>query len=173
MKLLTGKNINFRTPFRGHTATPDIDQLVKKLASSFLIVFLSVLFTSIFVFPRLAALFRRASFSGSEIGILLVSVSVIANLLLFFSARFLQAVAKYRTAHALDQAGVIIYGTILDKWMDETDGAPLYYVRYRYTVHINAKQKIDRDAYERLVRKDSACILHLENLPHISRLESE
>jgi membrane protein implicated in regulation of membrane protease activity len=173
MKLLTGKNINFRTPFRSHTAIPDTDQLIKKFASSFLIVLLIILFASIFIFPRVAALFNRASLSVSEFGILLVSVSIAVYLLLFFIARFFRSAARYRTAHSLDRAGEITHGSIVDKWMDETNGTPVYYVRYKYTVHVNAKQKIDKATYEKLNRKDTACILYLENLPHISRLELE
>ena len=95
---------------------------------------------------------------------LLVSVSVVVYLLPIFIARFFRSVAEYQTAYSLDRAGVITYGSILDKWMDETDGSPVHYVRYRYTVHVNVKQKIDRDTYERLNRKDSV---------HISRLELE
>jgi len=80
---------------------------------------------------------------------------------------------QYRMASALDQAGVAHYGSIVDKWVDEVNGTIVHFVRYNYTVHVNAKQTVDRETYDKLSRKDIACILHLENMPHISRLELE
>lgn len=172
MKLLSGKGINFKTPFRGHIATSDSKLLVGNMIRSSLLVLIVIFFSSLFLLPEYKEEFRQAS-SLFKLAIMLAGMSAVIFLSLISITRFIRSLTQYRLAHTLDQTGVVAQGLIVDKWIEEENGAPNHYVRYKYTVHLSARQKVDLETYKRLKRMDPAHILHLENQPHISRLEPD
>jgi hypothetical protein len=129
-----------------------------------------ILFSSLYLLPEYKEAIRQAS-SLFKLATMLAGISALIFLGSISITRFIRSLSQYHLAHTLDQSGVIAPGFILDKWIEEKNGTPIHYVRYKYTVHLNTKQRVDQETYERLKKMETAYVLHLEEQPHISRLD--
>jgi hypothetical protein len=84
---------------------------------------------------------------------------------------FVRSLGEYRAAKALNRRGVFTKGSLMDKWVDEENGQPAYYVRYKYAIHSNAMQRVDRETFGQVCHEETLYILYLEDQPQVSRLD--
>jgi hypothetical protein len=171
MKLLTLKNTEFKNQLHGHLAIPDSKLLLKNIVGSFMILTLSILAIVLLLFPKLSELVKGISSSRLVPATLLAGTLLVCLLFAIPLSWFVQSLVNYRNASSIDRMGIMVKGSILDKWVDESNDKLVYYVRYKYSVHLNARQAVDRDIFQQLNRDESVFVLHLEDLPHISRLD--
>lgn len=142
-------------------------QLAKNLVGAFLLLVISLSVALFIMAPELMDTFKNSSgwtfiFSGS--------VLLVVFLIVFPIFLVAQGIYQYRNARALEQTGTLTTGAILEKWVDSSDGRPIYHVLYKYRKSIKALQIVSESMFQKLQCKQSIDVLHLENAPHISRL---
>ena len=171
MRFLTVINMSVPLSSRSHTATLDSGSRVRNITGSFLLLLLSLLVVVELLFPQLAGLFRQV-FSSPVESITLLGGTLLAMLLLLLPASWLiRALNEQRLARTLSRMGVMAKGAVMDKWTEELNGRPVYCIRYKYAVQLHAVQVVDRKTFEQLLREEKVFVLHLEDVPHISRLD--
>ena len=159
--------------YRGLTSTPNAKYLGKNLIGAFLILIVSLLMILIILAPEVTELFR---FAVSSRGILawtiaLGSLFLVGFLIVFPVFLIVQGFIDHRNARDLDRIGILTKGSIAEKWVDESENIPIYHVRYKYFLDINALQIVNEDVFQKLKCDQSIDVLHLKHTPHVSRLD--
>ncbi len=154
------------------TAVPDTNILRNDLAGAFLILILFLLVVRIIFVPEILKLYNAAIVSQNiSMWIAFLGSTLLAGLLMTFPVFLIvQGIAYYRDARALDRIGILAKGSISEKWVDASDGNPIYQVRYNYSC-LNALQIVSKDVFQQLICDQSIDVLYLQHAPHVSRLE--
>ena len=165
------KVIKLENSSRSHTASVDSKYLVRNIVGSSLVLVLSILAVVLILLPPIVDLFRQA-FASFAISATLLSGLLLSVFLVSLPVSwFVRSLGKYRTAKALNRRGVVTKGSLMDKRVDEENGQPAFYVRYRYAIHLNAMQRVDRETFEQVRRDGTLYILYLEDRPQDSRFD--
>lgn len=146
--------------------------LAKNLLGTFLILPLAFMLVVYVLLPEVLRLFVEADLLQSvaawatALGSLFLSVFILA----FPVFLALQGFVYFRDARALDQNGVLAKGSIAEKWVDESDNDPIYHVRYKYFLDLDALATVNKDIFQQLACGQNIDVILLENAPYISRL---
>lgn len=171
MKLLTMKNLNLGNSTHIRVATPNLKSLRGNILGAFLILTLSSLSIGILLFPQIAELSRPAFSELTNPARLLAGIALAGFLVTAPATWLIWSIKEYRNAQQLDRMGTLVKGSVEDKWMSESDGKQIFYVRYKYSVQVDALQLVDMETFQQLDRNESVFVLHLENQPQVSRLD--
>ena len=165
------KVIKLENSSRSHTASVNSKYLVRNIVGSSLFLVLFILAVVLILLPPIVDLLRQA-FVSVAISATLLSGLLLATFLVSLPVSwFVRSLGEYRTAKALSRRGVVTNGSLMDKWMDEENGRPVYYVRYKHAIHLNAMQRVDRETFEQLRHAETLYILYMEDLPQVSCLD--
>ena len=72
---------------------------------------------------------------------------------------------EYLTAHKLGQIGIRVTGSIMDKWVEETDNELIYYVRYSYINNLNTRQSVSEHIFHQLENGDRVTVVYRADQP--------
>lgn len=147
-------------------ATESAKQLAKNLIGIFLLLLISL---SVVLFIMVPALINVLE-NEPEWAIVVAGIMVTGFIIIFPVFLFTQMVNQYREARALEKAGTLTKGAIVEKWVDTSEGRPIYHVLYKYRRSIKALQVVSESVFQKLQCDQNIDVLHLENAPHISRL---
>jgi hypothetical protein len=153
------------------TATPNSNLLGRNLLGAVLIFILALLMVGNILIPDVLRLLVEAMFIQNipawvtTIGSFLLTVFMLA----FPIFLILQGFKNYWDGRALDQIGILTEGSITEKWIEESDDNPIYFVRYKYFLDLNAFQVVNQDIFQQLTCDQVINVLLLENAPYISR----
>ena len=106
-----------------------------------------------------------------EWSIALANVLLLGFLLAVSITLLVQSLVDYRNTRDLNRLGVVTKGLLVDKWVDVSDEKPVYRVRYKYLTQFHTVQIVGKDILQQLKRDENVQVLHLTQLPHISRLD--
>ena len=147
-------------------ATESAKQLAKNLIGIFLLLLISLSVVLFIMVPAfLNALEGEPAWAMAIAGIILTGFIIVFPVFLLT-----QTINQYREARALEKAGKVTQGAIVEKWVDTSEGRPIYHVLYKYRRSIKALQVVSESVFQKLQRDQNIDVLHLENAPHISRL---
>jgi hypothetical protein len=155
----------------GNVAMPDSKLLAKNIMGSFMILLLAIVSIGTLLLPNLGELLKLGVSSIGESAAVLAGVLIVGFLLTVPTTWFIQALMDYRNARDLDRFGSMTKGSVLEKWIDASNGKPTFHVRYKYLLHLTAMQIVNRDTFQQLQCNENIFVLYLDNLPHISRLD--
>lgn len=155
----------------GNVAMPDSKLLVKNIMGSLMTLLLAIVSVGTLLLPNLGELLKLGVSSIGESAAVLAGVLIVGFLLTVPTTWFIQALMDYRNARNLDRFGSMTKGSVLEKWIDASNGKPTFHVRYKYLLHLTAIQIVNRDTFQQLQCNENIFILYLDNLPHISRLD--
>lgn len=154
-------------------AMPNTNVLGKDLVGAFLILILFLLMVGIILIPEILKLFDAAMSSRNipAWAAVLGSVALAGSLVAFPIFLIIQGFIHYRDARTLDRSGILTKGSISEKWVDMSNGKPIYQVQYKYSSGLNALQTVNKEVFQQLTCDQSIDVLHLQHAPHVSRLE--
>jgi hypothetical protein len=154
------------------TATPNSKLLGRNLLGAVLVFILALLMVGNILIPDVLRLLVEAIFSQNilEWATAIGSFLLTGFMLAFPIFLILQGFIFYRDSRALDQIGILTEGSIVEMWIDESENDPLYIVRYKYFLDLDALQMVNRDIFQQLTSNQEIGVLLLENAPYISRL---
>ena len=155
------------------TATTNTNLLGRNLLGAVLILILSLLMVGNILIPDALGLLMEAIFSQNilEWATVIGSFFLAGFMLAFPIFLLLQGFKNYRDGRALDQIGILTEGSLTEKWIEEADDNPIYFVRYKYFLDLNAFQIVNQDIFQQLICDQEIKVLLLENAPYISRLD--
>lgn len=173
MRLFSEKVLSFEDQLRGNIAPTNLKLIVKNIVGSFLILTLSLLLIITLLTPNLLDLIQQAISSQStfEWMIVLANVLLLGFLIAVPIAWLVQALVDYRNARDLNRLGMMTKGSVVDIWVDLSGSKPVYYVHYKYLAQFNTVQTVEENVFQQLKRDENVYVLHLEYIPHISRLD--
>ena len=165
----------FKFCHQGLTATPEKVTLMKNLVGAMMVLVISNLMIFGILAPDLVELSKIATISKdfSDWIVVIGSCLIVGILIVFPVMLIIQGLVDLRTASTLDRTGILTKGYIMDKWVDVSNHRPVYHVRYRYLLRMNALQIVSKELFQRLNHGQDINVLHLEEAPHISRLAME
>ena len=165
----------FKFCHQGLTATPEKVALMKNLVGAMMILVISNLMIFGILAPDLVELSKIATISKdfSDWIVVIGSCLIVGILIVFPVMLIIQGLVDLRTASTLDRTGILTKGYIMDKWVDVSNHRPVYHVRYRYLLRMDALQIVSKELFQRLNHGQDINVLHLEEAPHISRLAME
>ncbi len=173
MRTFTQITISFEDQPRGNIAIPRMKLIINNMIGAFLILIIALTLIVTLLLPNVLDAIQYAMLSpGIAERILVLADLLLLGFLLAVPTTFLVwSLLDYRNARNLTRLGVMTKGSLLDKWADTSGPRPVYHVHYRYLAQFDATQTVDEDVFQQLKRDENIFVLHLEHLPHISRLE--
>ena len=138
-----------------------------------MILLLAIASIGTLLLPNLGEFLKLGVSSLGESAAILAGVLIVGFLLTAPATWFIQALMDYRNARDLDRLGSMTKGSVLEKWIEVSNGKPVFHVRYKYLLHLTAMQIVNEDTFQQLQCNESIFVLYLDNLPHISRLDLE
>ena len=153
-------------------AVPSSKMLLKKLVGVSLILMISIWTIITILIPGLLSLFSQALLSKGLLDwtAALGGLGLVAFLIAYPILLILQGISSYKDARLLEKLGILTSGWVIDKWVDDSEGRAIYYIRYKYLNQRNALQRVSKDVFQRLARNQGVKVLILEHMPHISRI---
>lgn len=165
----------FKFRHQGLMATPEKVALIENLVGAMMVLVISILTIFKILAPDLVALSKVATISKdfSNWIVVIGSCLIVGILIVFPAVLIIQGLVDLRAASTLDRTGILTKGYIMDKWVDVSNHRPVYHVRYRYLLRMDALQIVSKELFQRLNHGQDINVLHLEEAPHISRLAME
>ena len=153
--------------------TSDARTLARNLIGAFMILILSLVIVMTILAPEMVRVLNIAAVSHGAFEWLSVvgSVLITGFLIVFPVVLIVQGYIDYRHAYDLECIGILTKGSIAEKWVDDSDGDPIYHILYKYCQELKAIQVVDAEIFRSLQRDQIINVLHLKHAPHISRLE--
>jgi len=160
-------------PRKVKVAMPSLKLTTRNIIGVSLILVISFLLIIFILLPNVIDLIESAVASQGAWEWLVVfgSILLMGFLIAVPISLLIQSFMEYRNVRDLNRFGVMAKGSLVNKWVDESGGKPVYYVRYKYSAPFNTSQTVDRETFQQLRYDETLFILHLENLPHISQLD--
>jgi len=163
-------NGNIETYSKSDPILKDPSVLLKILAGSVVCFVLSISVITLILIPQLLKSLNQAHSIGSE-ATLIMAGTIFAIFLLALSFSWLiRSLREYVSARKLDLACIQVTGSIMDKWVEETDDELAYYVRYRYINQLNTRQIVNKRTFLQLERGDEVTVVYQVDRPFVSRL---
>ena len=158
--------------YRSTVALPTTAMFVKNLFGAFLILFLALSAVRFLFLPEIIGLYDDARLSGDGLLWMIFIGSVLTASFVTVFPLFLVLVSLHNLgiARSLDRSSILTNASVLDKWVDDSDGKRIYCISYLYMQHLQAVQIVNRSIFERLYKGASIKAQVLERLPNISRL---
>jgi hypothetical protein len=165
--------MSFNDQIRSNVAVSDLKLVTRNIIGVFLMLTLSLLLIVAILIPNMIGLTASAvsSHSFSEWGVVFAGILLMGFLIVAPVILLIQSSVEYRNIRALSRFGLMTKGSIVDKWVESSDGKPVYHVHYTYLSHFTAVQIVDKVVFEELKYNETIFVLHLEHAPHISCLD--
>ncbi len=153
-------------------AQPTTIVLAKELLGAFLLLIFAVLVVLVLLLPDIARLYDLVRFSADlSTGLTFIGSLITAGFLFVFPLFLIrESLRNLGTARKLDQSGILTDAYIMDKWVEDSEGRYIFWVRYGYLERRSAIQTVSRDIFDRLAKGGSIKVLALPQFPGISRI---